>query len=290
LPFGEETSTSDPKRPGTAGFALADSVSQRFTGKERDSESRLDYFGARYYGSALGRFTSPDAPFADQHASDPQSWNLYGYGRNNPLVNMDPTGRACTTTTDSNGNTVIQDTDGKGCAALNGPTNVTARAPYGLGEQAFVGFFNLVFNSQASGAKDLAVGLFELYPSNLPYTLLGHSGQLAAALRMFGGKTAKDLVALTEQPGKGGQLTQAGRALQKHANRAGSAFPGTTGPESTWNEEAAQIIDEILNDPAATTANNYSRSVGNVTDVRDSTGRGVRFSSDMSEFIGFIEP
>ena len=31
-----------------------------FTGKERDSESMLDYFGARYYGSALGRFTSPD--------------------------------------------------------------------------------------------------------------------------------------------------------------------------------------------------------------------------------------
>lgn len=33
---------------------------RQFTGKERDSESGLDYFGARYYGSALGRFTSPD--------------------------------------------------------------------------------------------------------------------------------------------------------------------------------------------------------------------------------------
>jgi len=31
-----------------------------FTGKERDQETGLDYFGARYYGSALGRFTSPD--------------------------------------------------------------------------------------------------------------------------------------------------------------------------------------------------------------------------------------
>lgn len=32
----------------------------QFTGKKRDSESGLDYFGARYYGSALGGFTSPD--------------------------------------------------------------------------------------------------------------------------------------------------------------------------------------------------------------------------------------
>lgn len=32
----------------------------RFTGKERDSESGLDMFGARYYGSSLGRFMTPD--------------------------------------------------------------------------------------------------------------------------------------------------------------------------------------------------------------------------------------
>jgi RHS repeat-associated protein len=68
-------------------------VSQKFTGKERDAESGLDYFGARYYGSALGRFTSPDEVFADQHPADPQSWNLYGYVRNNPLKNVDPTGK-----------------------------------------------------------------------------------------------------------------------------------------------------------------------------------------------------
>lgn len=30
------------------------------TGKERDSESGNDYFGARYYASTMGRWLSPD--------------------------------------------------------------------------------------------------------------------------------------------------------------------------------------------------------------------------------------
>jgi RHS repeat-associated protein len=73
---------------------------RQFTGKERDSESGLDYFGARYYGSALGRFTSPDwstKPEAVPYAtlSDPQSLNLYAYGRNNPVTNRDLDGHWC---------------------------------------------------------------------------------------------------------------------------------------------------------------------------------------------------
>jgi RHS repeat-associated protein len=62
------------------------------TQKERDSESGLDYFLARYYSSAQGRFTSPDEPFADQDAGDPQSWNLYSYAGNSPLFFVDQSG------------------------------------------------------------------------------------------------------------------------------------------------------------------------------------------------------
>jgi len=60
-----------------------------FTGKERDAETGLDYFGARYYSGALGRWISADQPFADQHTQDPQSWNLFQYARNNPLRFVD---------------------------------------------------------------------------------------------------------------------------------------------------------------------------------------------------------
>ncbi|MGC2745538.1 MAG: RHS repeat-associated core domain-containing protein [Candidatus Angelobacter sp.] len=68
-----------------------------FSGKERDSESQLDYFGARYYGNSMGRFLTPDwsakiqgVPYAD--FTDPQSLNLYGYVRDNPITKIDPDG------------------------------------------------------------------------------------------------------------------------------------------------------------------------------------------------------
>ncbi|MCL4852248.1 MAG: hypothetical protein KJZ78_12815 [Bryobacteraceae bacterium] len=65
----------------------------RFTGKERDSETGLDYFETRYFGSAQGRFTSPDGMIMKREwLSDPQRWNHYAYVRNNPLRFVDPNG------------------------------------------------------------------------------------------------------------------------------------------------------------------------------------------------------
>lgn len=82
-PFGGErmyTSTCDPD--------------YKFTGKERDPESDLDNFGARYDSSLYGRFMSPDwsgkpqgVPYAE--FGDPQTLNLYAYVRNNPIGKAD---------------------------------------------------------------------------------------------------------------------------------------------------------------------------------------------------------
>ena len=81
-PFGQEQS------------APADPNHYRFTGKERDAESGLDYFGARYYSSVTGRFMSPDwsaraEPIPYATINDPQSLNLYSYVRNNPVTRLD---------------------------------------------------------------------------------------------------------------------------------------------------------------------------------------------------------
>jgi RHS repeat-associated protein len=90
LPFGEEVPTNLGGRDN-AGY-VADNTRQKFTGHERDPETKLDFAQARYCSSTTGRFMTPDAPFADQWENDPQSWNLYIYIRNNPLIYTDPSG------------------------------------------------------------------------------------------------------------------------------------------------------------------------------------------------------
>jgi RHS repeat-associated protein len=82
---------------GISGTLYDSRIESRYTGKERDSESGNDYFGARYYASNMGRFMSPDfsekldpVPYAK--LSDPQTLNLYSYVLNHPLNSIDPNG------------------------------------------------------------------------------------------------------------------------------------------------------------------------------------------------------
>jgi len=82
LPFGEEWNPT----------ASADRL--RFAGKERDTETGLDYLGARYLGTDDGRFRTVDPVMAVGSAiNDPQQWNRYAYARNNPNAFIDPDGR-----------------------------------------------------------------------------------------------------------------------------------------------------------------------------------------------------
>ncbi|MGB7621534.1 MAG: RHS repeat-associated core domain-containing protein, partial [Terriglobia bacterium] len=93
-PFGEEITSVIGGRGGVTGYGVDEGLRQKFTGKERDTETGLDYFGARYYGSSMGRFTSPDPKMISrQRLFDPQQWNMYQYGRNNPITMVDPDGR-----------------------------------------------------------------------------------------------------------------------------------------------------------------------------------------------------
>jgi RHS repeat-associated protein len=93
LPFGEEIFAGTGGRTSGQGYSAADGVRQKFTQKERDSETGLDYFLARYYSSTQGRFISVDPLLASGGAGDPQTWNRYAYALNNPLAYVDPDGK-----------------------------------------------------------------------------------------------------------------------------------------------------------------------------------------------------
>jgi RHS repeat-associated protein len=82
---------------GTGLSTSEDPTEQHFTGKEYDTESGNDYFDARYYSNAAGRFLSPDwsakeEPIPYAKLDDPQSLNLYGYVRNHPMTSVDADG------------------------------------------------------------------------------------------------------------------------------------------------------------------------------------------------------
>lgn len=122
---------------------------------------------------------------------------------------------------------------------------------------------------------------------NLGRRARAHAGETVAAnagARTFGNFAMSDLRAAAQAADRNG-LTQVGRALQKHSGRDGSVFNGlSSGSATARNEQGLRVLDDILNDPAGRT-----EVLDRVTNIWDSTGRGVRYGNDGS-FMGFLEP
>jgi RHS repeat-associated protein len=142
LPFGEEMGLLSG-RTLAMGYSQNEGLRQKFTEKERDAESGLDYFLARYYSSTQGRFISPDEfaggsdEFWNLGSGDgkkqalvyadivqPQSLNKYQYCLNNPLRYID-----------SDGHQTVTRKKKKGGADNNGESmiKILGAAPFGLG-------------------------------------------------------------------------------------------------------------------------------------------------------------
>jgi len=86
-----------------------------------------------------------------------------------------------------------------------------------------------------------------------------------------------------------GYLTAAGRALQKHGAREGSAFPTARGTPAQISETAQDIVGDILTAPGSTTTSRHHARFGDITDVVAPDGRGVRYDAD-GNFITLLEP
>ena len=98
-PFGEELTAGIDGRTTALLYSsnqyptvTPDGTDQKFTGKERDAETGLDFSGARYMSSVQGRFSSPDPSRLSAFIDNPQTWNMYSYTYNNPLRFVDKNG------------------------------------------------------------------------------------------------------------------------------------------------------------------------------------------------------
>jgi len=109
----------------------------------------------------------------------------------------------------------------------------------------------------------------------------------SSALQSFGGHTVDDLVSATANPINKEGLTEAARALTKHASgqRSTGTFPKLSGGLEKQNATAQGIVNEILKHPDAT----YKNLSRGGLEVRAPDGRGLRFNSDGS-FSGFLDP
>jgi RHS repeat-associated protein len=205
LPFGESVGSS-----GTT-------TTHKFTGKERDTESGLDNFGARYFGSTLGRFMSAD-PLGG-HMEDPQTLNRYTYVRNNPLNLTDPTGLDFTLTCEKEGDTCHNGQVGKYSTDDDGNKTFTATLisndkngnlvdQYGNQYSAAVSQEGVYFSQQGGDSAALGIflngtspttiqgsGAFEGFTFNFTYSRLG-SGVTAGGSFSFDGRVSDTYSAL----------------------------------------------------------------------------------------------
>jgi len=92
MPYAYDAAATAMMSSGACSFRVASWNHYKFTGKERDTESGLDYFGARHDASSLGRFMSVDPSRLSVNTANPQTWNRYTYGLNNPLALVDRNG------------------------------------------------------------------------------------------------------------------------------------------------------------------------------------------------------
>lgn len=160
--------------------------------------------------------------------------------------------------------------------------------------------------------KEISNGVLAIYvskPDSQPYIslanlLLGLSndgvGHLLGMMHTAGTLPTplppprSDLVESSMKPHhpnvKGCFLTDAARALAKHANRSSEGWWGCfSGNDSDKNRHASEVINRLL-DGCCWMNVHFIQPHQGVFEVRVAEGYGARWSADGKEFIGFLEP
>lgn len=213
----------------------------QFTGKERDTESGNDYFGARYYASSMGRFMSPDPSsltFADP--GNPQSLNLYSYVRNNPLLLVDPDGDFCYQVNSGNNTVTVDNAAQSASDCASGATWIDGTAnSYSYGSDG-------VLQIQYSGANQTVGSLSFQSPD--------------ASMDSSGNLQNPWLLPLSDNSQyKPGSLGGGTGVLNKYQSRYFGTHwcgPGGGGPTTSANDAACREHDRAYAAAGATAAMN----------------------------------
>lgn len=266
----------------------------KFTGKEYDSESGLDNFGARYYASTMGRFMVPDKPFNDQASGDPQSWNMYSYVRNNPLKNTDPTGDACVQGSD--GKWRDDNSGGESCAqvdvnnATTGPSVIVRATADDVSYQLAHNVANLTTPSDLSevGVKgmlwaDAARGVWELGGLGLSWATAGRAG----AEMIQGAYGSVSRAALEAAASGGGDTVRlvctidgapaAGKALSTAAGEGADALANAAGGGTKYVGNVPKALIQMME--RAGLVERSTTSMGNAVATE------VKFSPQATQFV-----
>ena len=239
----------------------------RYTGQYQDTETGLYYLRARYYDPTTTQFLTRDP-------LEPSTRSAYGYVAGSPLDASDPSGL---------------------CDLCMGFSPVSALVNFGRGASG--GLTDVAANWMSPGASCTVPQNRLIQAVGFVATLIVTGGVSAAeetaAATADGAAAEESSVAgrsLDELSQQGAQadrngLTQAGRALQKHANRAGnSAYPKVPGGE--LNGAGQDVLDEILTNPMTAERSYVSPNYGPVREflLPDMGGRFEEFG----RLIGFL--
>jgi RHS repeat-associated protein len=197
----------------------SDSNVYKFTGKERDSETGLDYFGARYYASNTGRFLTPDwaaRPTAIPYAvfGDPQSLNLYVYVRNDPISRLDPDGHS--------------DCTGANASGIGCITQARMHEFYFGARAAGRAIMNSVYIKKINGnGLNLSVKVAGVKVE------IAHKAVTEAKQTLAGDKTAKNVNEIGIKVDVGPAKAGLARETSQPADNNGKVLPGSA-PKTEW--------------------------------------------------------